>query len=107
MAARAPEEFVAKVRAAIISWDPTIAPDADETAVKKAAYYIYFGSGHVDQMHNITDGYVYSIYDVIKFTASYNDAADPSCTHQLYDINRSGVFCVDLLCENFYGRHNY
>jgi hypothetical protein len=32
---------------------------------------------------------------------------DPRCTHQLYDINRSGLYCVDLRCENFYGRHNY
>jgi hypothetical protein len=32
---------------------------------------------------------------------------DPRCTHQLYDINRSGLHCVDVGCKNFYGRHNY
>lgn len=35
------------------------------------------------------------------------NAKDPRCTHQLYDLNRSGLYCVDVSCENFYGRHNY
>lgn len=69
----APEDFVQKVRVAIISWDPTEVASIDETAVKKTAYYIYYSSGHGDQLHNITDGWIYSIYDVIKFTASYNE----------------------------------
>lgn len=35
------------------------------------------------------------------------DDKDPRCTHQLYDLNRSSIYCVDVSCTNFYGRHNY
>lgn len=68
---RAPEEFVEKVKAAILAHDPFEADSLSELAIRKAAYYIYFGAGLEDQLHNITDAYVYSVYDILNFTEPF------------------------------------
>jgi hypothetical protein len=70
---KAPESFVAKVQAAVLAYDPQEIATFDELAAKKAAYYIYFGAGIEDQLHNVTDDYIYNVYDVIKFVSSYKD----------------------------------
>src|SRR5882757_3186758 len=97
MQTQAPIEFIDKIRAAIISWDPTEVESIDELAVQKAAYYIAFGSGHEDQLHNITDGYVYGIYDIIKFVEPFQ----ASCGHQAYKQVIMAIACGEMNCNNY------